>query len=203
MKRIMIILAGLGLLAMSPATPAAGTAQAGKALAGRCAGCHGADGNSAAPTFPKLAGQHADYIAKQLADFNSGARKDPVMSSQATGLSKSDRENLGAYFASEKMTRIGTANMKLAKEGELLYRGGNSRTKVPACMGCHGPSGMGVPPNFPRVSGQYAAYLEKQLIAFKNGTRTNDNKTMQDVAFFMSLDEIKAVSAYMEGLTSR
>lgn len=203
MKRTMMILAGVGLMALTAAAPAAGTAKAGKALSARCAACHGTDGNSVTPQFPKLASQHAAYIVKELTDFHSGARKDPTMSGQATGLSEADRENLAAYFSQEKMTKIGTSNMKLAQEGELLYRGGNSRTGVAACMACHGPAGLGVPPNFPRVSGQHAAYLEKQLLAFKDGTRTNDNKVMQKIAFRMSLQEIKAVSAYMEGLTTR
>jgi cytochrome c553 len=203
MKRIVLVLAGIGLMAVTTATPAAGSATAGKALSSRCAACHGADGNSMTPQFPKLAGQHAAYIAKELGDFQSGARKNATMAPMVAGLSKGDMENLGAYFAEQKMTKIGTKNMKLAKEGEVLYRGGDTSTHVPACMSCHGPTGMGVPPNFPRVSGQYAAYLQKQLVAFKDGTRTNDNKVMQDIAFRMSLDQIKAVSAYMEGLTSR
>jgi cytochrome c553 len=203
MKRIVLILAGIGLMVTAGTALAAGSASAGKSLSGRCAACHGADGNSATPQFPKLAGQHAGYITKQLADFHSGARKNATMSGMVAGLSKRNMEDLGAYFAEQKMTKIGTTNMKLAKEGEMLYRGGDTSTHVPACMSCHGPTGMGVPPNFPRVSGQYSAYLQAQLVAFKNGTRTNDNKVMQKIAFRMSLEQIKAVSAYMEGLTAR
>jgi cytochrome c553 len=192
----------LWLVLVAPVHAAEGNIAAGKAKAGMCAGCHGTDGNGMAsnPLWPKLAGQIPDYIDKQLHDFKSGARKDPIMSGMAAALSPADMNNLAAYFSSLK-TRPGAAiNAELAKEGEKIYRGGNAKTGVSACMSCHGPSGQGIPPRFPKVSGQNAAYTEKQLLAFKAGTRTNDGDIMTRIAFRMSEQEIKAVAQYMAGL---
>jgi cytochrome c553 len=201
MKKSIMVLVGLGALVATGAAMAAGNAAAGKSAAVACAGCHGAGGNSTNPAWPKLAGQHAGYVAKQLADFKSGARKDPMMAGMAAPLSKKQMEDIGAWYSTEKVARIGARNAELARQGEMLYRGGNSRTQVGACMGCHGPAGQGIPPNYPSVSGQHASYTETQLLAFKNGTRKNDNGVMQGIAFRMSLQEIKAVAAYMEGLS--
>ena len=202
MKKAMIILAGAGLIASAGSVMAAGSIANGEKLAGRCVGCHGVGGNSSNPAWPKLAGQDAGYIVKQLADFKSGARKNPMMSGQAAGLTKAQMADLGAYFAAQKVT-VGAKDEKLAKLGENLYRGGNSKTGVAACMACHGPAGTGIPPRFPSVSGQHATYTAAQLRAFKRGSRTNDNNIMTQIAFRMSLDEISAVAAYMEGLTAR
>lgn len=182
---------------------AVGNASAGKAKAGACVGCHGVGGNSVNPAWPKLAGQNSGYIAKQLADFKAGKRTEPMMLGMVAGLSKTDMANLGAYYAEQKMTSIGTNNKELALEGEKIYRGGITKMGVGACMGCHGPAGKGIAPNYPSVSGQHATYTEKQLLAFKKGTRANDNKVMQGIAFSMSERQIKAVAAYMQGLTSR
>lgn len=193
----------IGLVAASLAATsamAAGSIAKGKEKAAVCAGCHGVNGQSANPMWPNLAGQSADYIVKQLKDFKSGARKDPLMLGQAMALSDDDMANVAAYFASEAPKQGTASNEALAKKGERLYRGGNAETKVAACMACHGPSGQGIPPRYPSVSGQNAAYSEKQLKAFKDGERTNDSKIMTGIAFSMSLDEIKAVSEYMQGL---
>ncbi len=174
---------------------------AGKARSGMCQGCHGADGNGGAdPLWPKLAGQDADYIVKQLTDFKSGARKDPIMSGMAASLSPADMKNIGAYFAGQKIKPGAAKNAELAKRGEKIYRGGNAKMGVSACMSCHGPSGHGIPPRFPRVSGQNAAYTHKQLLVFKSGSRSNDGDTMTRIAFRMSEAEISAVSDYMAGL---
>ena len=193
--------AGLWLVLVAPVHATGGNIAAGQAKAAVCAGCHGADGNGGAdPLWPKLAGQDADYIAKQLADFKSGARKDPIMSGMAAPLSAVDMKNLGAYFASLK-TRPGAArDAQLAKQGEKVFRGGNASMGVSACMSCHGPSGHGIPPRFPKVSGQNVPYTQKQLLAFKAGARTNDGETMTRIAFRMSEQEIKAVSEYMAGV---
>jgi cytochrome c553 len=174
---------------------------AGKTKSAVCAACHGVDGNSAAPNFPKLAGQDARYLAKQLADFKSGARKDPSMVGMVAGLSRKDMENLGAYYASQKL-KPGAASGDAAtlKKAERLYRGGDAKSGISACMSCHGPSGHGIPPRFPAVSGQHAAYTQKQLLDFKAGTRSNDSETMTRIAFRLSAAEIKAVSEYMAGL---
>ncbi len=193
--------ASLWLVLVAPVHAAGGNVAAGQAKAAVCAGCHGADGNGGAdPLWPKLAGQDADYIAKQLADFKSGARKDPIMSGMAAPLSAADMKNLGAYFASLKARPGAARDAQLAKQGEKVYRGGNAKMGVSACMSCHGPSGHGIPPRFPKVSGQNTPYTQKQLLAFKSGIRTNDGETMTRIAFRMSEQEIKAASEYMAGL---
>ena len=189
------------LVLVAPVQAANGNIAAGKEKAVVCAGCHGADGNGGAdPSWPKLAGQDASYIAKQLTDFKSGARKDPIMSGMAAPLSATDIKNLAAYFASLKTKPGAAKDAQLAMQGEKIYRGGNAKTGVSACMSCHGPSGHGIPPRFPKVSGQNAPYTQKQLLAFKAGTRTNDGDIMTRIAFRMSEQEIKAVSEYMAGL---
>ncbi len=195
-------IACLWFVLSAPVQAAGGNIAAGKAKSGMCAGCHGADGNGVASNllWPKLAGQIPEYIAKQLTDFKSGARKDPIMSGMAATLSGADVKNVAAYFASLKIKPGVAKNAELAKEGEKIYRGGNAKTGVSACMSCHGPSGHGIPPRFPKVSGQNAAYTQKQLLAFKAGTRTNDGDIMTRIAFRMSEQEIKAVSEYMDGL---
>ncbi len=175
---------------------------AGKAKAQQiCQACHGTDGNGISPMYPKLAGQSAEYLSKQLADFKSGARKDPIMSPMAAGLSPSDVQNLAAYFAGLTIKPgVAVGDKNTIELGKKIYRGGNAKTGVSACMSCHGPSGHGIPPRFPRVSGQYAAYTQKQLLMFKNAARSNDNGVMTRIAFRMSEAEIKAVSEYMAGL---
>jgi cytochrome c553 len=180
---------------------AAGNATTGKNKAAACAGCHGADGNGGAdPTWPKLAGQDADYVAKQLADFKSGARKNPIMQGMAGGLSAQDMQDIGAYYASLKPAPGSAKSKERVALGEKIYRGGIAKMGVTACMSCHGPSGHGIPPRFPRVSGQSAAYTEQQMLAFKRGSRSNDGEVMTRIAFRMSEKEISAVSDYMAGL---
>lgn len=192
---------GLGFITAQPAAAASGNPAKGQAKAAACAGCHGADGNGGAdPTWPKLAGQDADYTAKQLADFKSGARKDPIMAGMAAPLSAQDMKDIGAYYAGLKPRAGAARDAALAKAGEKIYRGGNAKMGVTACTSCHGPSGHGIPPRYPRVSGQGAAYTAKQLLAFKTGARANDGDTMTRIAFRMSEHEIKAVSEYMAGL---
>lgn len=178
-----------------------GDAAAGKAKSAACAACHGPDGNGGAdPSWPKLAGQIPEYLYKQLADFKSGKRSDPLMSGMAAPLSEEDMRDLAAFYASQKIKPGAAATQELAQKGERLYRGGNAKTAVSACMSCHGPSGHGIPPRFPRVTGQTAAYTQKQLLLFKSSKRTNDDEMMTRIAFRMSEDEIKAVSEYMAGL---
>jgi cytochrome c553 len=180
---------------------AAGDVAAGKAKSAICAGCHGADGNGGAdPTWPKLAGQHENYLVGQLQAFKSGIRKDPVMSGMAAPLSRKDMGDIGGYFASLSIKPAAAKSKELADRGERIYRGGNAKTGVSACMSCHGPSGHGIPPRFPRVSSQSAAYAEKQLLAFKSAKRSSDGEIMTRIAFRMSEAEIKAVSEYMAGL---
>jgi len=180
---------------------AAGDAAAGQAKAAACASCHGADGNSANPDWPKLAGQHDKYLAKQLADFKAGNRKNAMMAPMAAGLSEQDMADIAAFFSSQTLSG-GKADPKLVDAGEKLYRGGNATTGVAACMACHGPSGMGNPQaNFPRLSGQHAAYTVLQLKAFHSGERANDaGKMMQNIAARMTDAEMQQVASYIEGL---
>ncbi|MEK7815989.1 MAG: c-type cytochrome [Pseudomonadota bacterium] len=191
----------LAAVLVSPVQAASGSPAKGQVKAAACAGCHGVDGNGAAdPVWPRLAGQDADYIVKQLADFKSGARKDPIMAGMAAPLSAQDMKDIGAYYAGLKPRAGAARDAALAKAGEKIYRGGNAKMGVTACTSCHGPSGHGIPPRYPRVSGQGAAYTAKQLLAFKTGARANDGDTMTRIAFRMSEHEIKAVSDYMSGL---
>ena len=190
------------MLALTGVSVAAGDAKAGKAKAVNCAGCHGVNGNSTNPAWPKLAGQSAAYIAKQLADFKSGKkRSDPLMGSQVAGLSSQDMDDLGAYFASQTGSQ-GAADEKLAVAGAKLYRGGNKKKGVAACIACHGPTGAGNPAaKFPKLSGQHAAYVEKAMKDFRSGKRSNDmNNMMRNIAEKMSDKEIKAVASYISGL---
>ncbi len=201
MKKLISLVVLMAFAGAAGSVAAAGNVAAGKNKSGMCAGCHGVDGNSAAPNFPKLAGQDAQYTAKQLADFKSGARKDPTMAGMAAGLSKKDMDDLGAYYASQKRsTGTTSAGADVLKKAERLYRGGDAKNGIAACMSCHGPAGAGIPPRFPAVSGQHAAYSQKQLLDFKAGTRSNDSEIMTRTAFRLSEAEIKAVSEYMAAL---
>lgn len=182
-------------------TGAAADVSTGKAKATLCQGCHGPDGNSVTPLYPKLAGQVVEYLVKQLKDFKSKARQDPVMSPLVSPLSDADMWNIAVYLASQKpRPGVAVGDKTMIDLGKKVYRGGNAKTGVSACMSCHGPSGHGIPPRWPRVSGQHAAYTQKQLLAFKAGSRNNDDGIMTRIAFRMSEVEIKAVSEYMAGL---
>lgn len=188
-----------GVIVTGP-VQAAGDPQAGKTKSAPCAACHGADGNSVNPEWPNLAGQFAPYLVKQLQDFKSGARKNPLMAPMVAPLSPQDMEDLAAYFASQPLKVIGVKDEALARQGERLYRGGDAKLRIAACMACHLPDGSGVPPRFPRLSGQHARYVELQLKAFKAGERTNDGGFMFPISFFLSEQQIKAVAQYVSGL---
>ncbi len=159
------------------------------------------DGNSLVPLFPKLAGQHTDYIVKQLAAFQSGERKDETMAPMAAPLSDQDVADLAAYFNSQKAS-VGVANPELAEAGGKIYRGGIAGKGVSACMACHGPSGAGNPAaNFPSLSGQQAAYVAKALRDFRSGARATDPAgMMRNLAVKMSDAEIDAVAEFVAGL---
>lgn len=188
---------------LAMAQPAAKTdpAQAQPMVTKVCAACHAADGNSASPANPVLAGQHADYTAKQLANYKSGERKNPVMLGMTAALTPQDMKNLGAYFEGQKPATRAAKNLELVKLGRQIYRGGIMAKSVAACASCHGPSGAGVPAQFPRVAGQFAEYSLAQLQAFRLGERANDpNQMMRVISARLSDLEIKAVSEYMAGL---
>jgi cytochrome c553 len=172
-----------------------------------CAACHAADGNSVMPANPKLAGQHPDYLIKQLMNFLPAGGKPPernsavMMGMASTLTSADDMRNVAAYFAAQK-PKAGAAQSKdSVAAGQKLYRGGNIATGVPACTACHGPAGAGIPAQYPRLSGQYADYTEAQLKSFRSGERANDpNQMMRTIAARMSDGEIKAVADYIAGL---
>lgn len=171
-----------------------------------CVACHAADGNSTLPANPKIAGQFAEYLHKQLANFKpAGGKKaerdNAVMAGMVANLSEEDMRNLAAFYASQKLKPETARDKDLAAQGRKLYRGGNLATGVPACSGCHGPDGAGMPSQYPRISGQFAEYTETQLRAFKSGARANDaNGMMRGVAARMSEVEIRAVAEYVAGL---
>jgi cytochrome c553 len=196
------LVAALFLLAGIQAVAAAGDAQAGKAKAQACAACHGADGNSPSGEWPNLAGQHASYTSKQLADFKAAEeRNNPIMMGMAANLSPEDMADLAAYYAT--LTPAGGfVSEERLPLGERIYRGGNKETGVPACMACHGPNGAGDPmAGTPSLSGQRATYTASQLMAFRNGARANDrNRMMRDASRWLSDEEIHAVSEYIAGL---
>ena len=181
---------------------AAGDAAAGKTKSMACAACHNADGNSMVPTFPKLAGQHAEYIAKQLADFKSGERKDPTMTGMAAPLSEQDMADLAAFYASNTGSIGSAGDTEKAAIGKQIYLGGDKAKGISACMACHGPSGAGNPgAKFPALSGQHSTYVIKALKDFRSGARANDPaKMMRDIAAKMSDSDIEAVAEYIAGL---
>ncbi|MGD8957741.1 MAG: c-type cytochrome, partial [Chromatiaceae bacterium] len=169
MKTMLMITAIVGLTALGT-TQAAGNAEAGKAKSATCTACHGPDGNSAAPNFPKLAGQHAAYLYKQLKDYKSGDRQNAVMAGMVAALSDEDMADLAAYYAAQQ-PKIGIAAEDQIALGESIYRAGNAASGVSACAACHGPAGVGNPmANFPRLSGQHASYTVDQLNYFRSGT---------------------------------
>jgi len=197
-----VLISLLALLVVSATSQAAGDAEAGKAKAQVCFSCHGVNGNSVNPVWPNLAGQHEAYITKQLADFKAGKdRNDALMLGQVMSLSPQDMADLAAFFAKQKPAPGSADEAKLAI-GEQIYRAGNKKTGVSACMACHGPSGAGNPAaKYPMLSGQHAAYTVKTLKDFRSGSRKNDpGKMMQNITARMTDAEIEAVSSYMQGL---
>ena len=168
-------------------------------VAGVCAACHGADGNSMIPANPKLAQQHPEYILKQLQEFKSGKRANPVMMGFASQLSPEDMRNV-AYFVASKTASPGFAKEKeTVGIGEKIYRGGIADRQIAACAGCHSPNGSGMPAQYPRLSGQHADYTVSQLTQFRDGIRKNSVQ-MTQVAAKLNDREIKAVADYIAGL---
>lgn len=164
-----------------------------------CVGCHGAAGNSTIPQNPVLAGQHPEYVAKQLAEFKSDVRANPIMSGLAKGMSDEDMKNVAAYLAKQEAKGGAAKNKDTVEFGKKIYRGGIAEKKVPACAGCHGPAGGGIPAQFARLAGQHQDYTAAQLTAFRGGARKNSDQ-MTTIAKRMSDDEIQAVADYIAGL---
>jgi cytochrome c553 len=171
-----------------------------------CAACHTSDGNSIASANPKIAGQFPEYLDKQLRDFKAqgskkAARENAIMAGMVANLTDADMKGLATYYASQKLKPAAAADKDLAALGQKIWRGGNTASGVPACAGCHGPAGAGLPGQYPRLAGQYAEYVAAQLKAFKEGGRANDaNGAMRGVAARLTEREIRAVSEYSAGL---
>ncbi len=164
-----------------------------------CAACHGADGNSAITLNPKLAGQHPEYLEKQLTEFKSGKRANAVMSGMAAGLSEQEIKDIAAYFAAKKTNLAQATKNGAGSLGEKIYRGGVAATGVPACAACHGPNGAGLPKQFPRLSAQHADYILAQMKAFRSGERANA-PMMMAISAKMTDAEMAAVADYIQGL---
>ncbi|MBL4910966.1 MAG: cytochrome c4 [Alteromonadaceae bacterium] len=205
MNKILLSLL-LTLSALNVAIAAQGNVETGKAKSAMCAACHGGDGNSLIPMYPKLAGQSANYIAKQLADFKKGAtsagkegRADPIMAGMVMALSEQDMADLGAYYATQ--TRSAGAS-KGDASGHALYVGGDVERKIPACAGCHGTSGKGMAAaGFPSLAAQQTVYLKNQLVKFRSGSRANDkNAIMRNIATELSDSEIDALAQQISSL---
>ncbi len=204
-----VLLAGvIALGVMSQTAVAAGDAAAGKAKTAACVACHGPDGNSPAPTFPKLAGQGERYLLKQLHDIKSQVRPVPVMLGLLDNFSDQDLADISAYFASQKGS-VSQAKKDLVTKGELIYRAGLKDRGIPACTACHSPTGSGnAPAGFPRLGGQHADYIATQLKAYRAAAdgdaagRANDGDTkpMRTIAAYLTDSEIAAVSSYVSGL---
>lgn len=164
-----------------------------------CAACHGAGGNSGTPANPKLAQQHPEYIVKQLEEFKSGKRPNPIMQGFASQLSEQDMKNVAAYVGSQQEKPGFAKDKDLVTLGEKLYRGGKQSGALPACAGCHSPNGAGIPAQYPRLAGQHADYIYAQLVAFGNGTRKN-SPPMTTIAAKLNDHEMRALADYIAGL---
>jgi len=202
MKNLAVITITLFASLVLGPVQAAGDPEAGKLKSSQCAACHGADGNSVNPEWPKLAGQHAGYLVKQLSYFEKGERENATMKPMASVLDEQGREDVAAYYASQSV-KTGTADPELVALGEKIYRSGNAESGVAPCMGCHGPNGAGNPAAlYPALRGQHAKYTELQLHGFAEGKRVNENakKMMQILASRMTNREIRAVASYIQGL---
>ena len=197
------ILAGCISAAIAQSGAAKADPEKGRVVAAKvCAACHGEDGNSPAAINPKLAGQHPEYLSKQLANFKANTeRKNPVMLGMSATLSPEDIKNISAYYSAQKPKDGAAKNANSADLGRKIYRGGDVAKGLAACASCHGATGAGMPSQYPRLAGQHAEYTEAQLRTFRAGERANDpNKMMRMVAEKMSDAEIKAVADYIAGL---
>ena len=192
--------------AAAPAAEAAtkpGDATAGQAKAAACGACHGMDGNSTDPQYPKLAGQSEQYIVHQLENFKSGKRQNPIMLGMATPLSEQDMHDIGAYFAS-KTALPGVADQALVEHGQQLFREGDAKRGIPACMACHSIDGRGNPgAMYPQLESQHAQYVQATLKAWHDGTSWGTDahsQIMPAIAQKLSTDDIAALASYVEGL---
>jgi cytochrome c553 len=191
----------MGSASANEAKPAAKVdpARGGEISAQVCGACHTNDGSRGVPANPILQGQHPDYIVKQLTEFKAGKRDSAVMKGFASMLSDEDMKSVAAFYSAKQAKAGAAKNKDLVVLGEKIYRGGIAERNIPACSGCHSPTGAGIPAQYPRVGGQHADYTEAQLKAFRDGVRKNSAQ-MSGVAARMNDREIKAVADYMAGL---
>ena len=199
MTRSSLLTTALLLGAAATAAWADDSKRAEEIVQGKCFVCHGADGESSSPVFPRLAGQHARYIERQLTDYKSGRRKSSAMQPMVEDLSPEDFKALGLYFETRKPQAHAVADPELAQVGRFIFIRGNPYSGVAACSSCHGPKGGGTE-TLPRLAGQHAQYTENQLKAFNKRERTNDNAVKHAIASKLSELELKAVSSYISGL---
>lgn len=189
--------------AAEPAAHVVGDAKAGESKAAACGACHGPDGNSPTNQYPKIAGQQADYIARQLSLFKSNARANPIMLGFVANLTEQDMHDLGAYFAT-KQAVAGNGDNQLKARGETLWRSGDTKLGVPACMSCHGPDGRGNPgAGYPQLAGQHTDYVAAKLKEWNAGTTwgaDDRSKIMPDIAKRLSNQDMVSVASYAEGL---
>ena len=193
-SKLIAVIAFAAAFSASAADP-----EAGKTKSATCAACHGVTGSSSNPMWPSLGGQHESYIVQQLQAFQSGLRSDPMMTPMAMGLAEQDMQDIAAYYAQQTPPTL-TAEPAAVALGEKLYRGGNAATGVPACLACHGAEGAGTAAaGWPRIGGQHAEYIAKQLTLYRSGERKT-NEIMTDIAKRMTDEEILAVANYLQGL---
>ena len=171
----------------------------GQVTAATCQACHTADGSRGISANPILQAQHPEYLVKQLTEFKAGKRKNAIMQGFAATLSEEDMKNVAAFYTSKQAAPGTSTNKETIRLGEQIYRGGIANKQIPACAGCHSPTGAGIPSQYPRLGGQHAEYSESQLLAFRSGLRAN-NAQMMTIASRMNDAEIKAVSDYLAGL---
>jgi cytochrome c553 len=196
------LLVGLAAAALSlpaQADPKADQARAEEIVSGRCFLCHGMEGESASPVFPRLAGQHSEYLARQLGDFKSGKRKSDTMKPQSEELTPAEMKALGAYFENKKAAANTPTDSEILAVGRYIFSKGNTFSGLPACASCHGAKGYGTP-QLPRLAGQHPRYIEDQLKQFNKRERTNDNAVMHTVASRLTELEAHAVAEYIATL---
>ena len=198
-QRMKFAMALAGALIAGAAAAADDQARAEEIVQGKCFVCHGIDGESSSPVFPRLAGQHARYIERQLADYQSGRRISSTMKPMVEDLTAADFKALGRYFEARKPQPHKVEDAELAQVGRFIFVRGNPYSGVPACASCHGAQGAGTE-TLPRLAGQHARYTENQLKAFNKRERTNDNAVMHSIASKLSELELKAVATYISGL---
>ena len=202
MKKVVIVIVSVFIGSASVQLAfAQGDAAVGQSKAALCATCHGAEGNSEFPMNPKLAGQNATYLTKQLMDYKSGVRSNPTMSAMVLNLSEQDMQDISAWYSSQQVTLQG-ADPKFVELGESLYRAGIKELAVPACSACHSPTGRGnAPAGFPSLGGQHAEYTLQQLKDFRAGVRQNDESSMMRIVVERLTDrELEALASYVSGL---